>query len=385
MRRIIKEITFICVCILTVSCGRNDIDKTLDYVEDIVISKPDSALMLLDSITRNPFKLTNFQRARCIILTLSAKDLTGADISSDTTIIYVIDYLKTAGNSRYLAFAEYYLGRMYQAHGRNEQAMQFYLDAKSNAENSNDNDIKGLIYFYIGQLHYNKLEFDHASKNFKLALEHFNHCRDYKRAIPVITVIGNTFLIQQNKDSAFIYYNKALQLAESHRDSVQMAVVGQNSGAIYWSINMPDTAIKQLYQAMELNPKLSDMIYLNLSCAYEQKNMIDSAKYFAGLSLDLLKAKNNISSLSTNYKLLARLEEQNGNYPGALNYFYKYDEYINQIYTRKDQFNIYETEKKHNLKLLKDSRNKIQFYKIVIVVLSLFILSIVVFLFYYHM
>jgi tetratricopeptide (TPR) repeat protein len=385
MRWMIKNILFISACILTFSCGRNNIDKTLDYVENIVTSQPDSALALLDSI-KNPYSMTKYQYARHAVLSLYAKDLTDEDISNDTVIIYARDYLKTAGNSKYLAFAEYYLGRIYQANDRNEQALQYYLDAQTNAEHlDNDNDIKGLINFYIGQLHYNKSKLDHAIDYFKLSLECFNRCQDYKRAIPAFIMLGNTFLIQKNADSAFIYYNNALQLAETHKDSVLLAIIKLSLGTAYWNINKSDTAIKQLYQALELNPKLSDMIYLNLSCAYEQKNMIDSAKYFAELSLDLLKAKNNISSLSTNYLSLSRLEKRTGNYSKALDYLHKYNKCIEQINAQKEQFNIDEIEKKHSLKLLNESKDKIQLTVIVILILILFIISIVTFMVYFRM
>jgi hypothetical protein len=384
MRKIVKNIMIIYACILMVSCGENSTGKTLDHAENIVVSCPDSALMLLDSI-KNPYSISKYQQARHAVLSLYAKDLTGEDISKDTAVIYVIDYLKTAGNPKYLVLAEYCLGRIYHANGRNEQALRYYLDAQTNAGHPDNDDIKGLINFYIGQLHYDILKYKIAAVNFKSALEHFNRCQDYKRAIPVLTMLGNTFFIQRNTDSAFIYYNEALQLAESRRDSVQLAIVRQNLGTVYWSINKPDMTIEQLYQAMKLNPKLSDMIYLNLSHVFEQKNMIDSAKYFAELSLNLLKEKNNDPSLSTNYKLLTRLEEQSGNYSKALNYLHEYNECVTRIYARKEQFHIDEIEKKHSLKLLGDSGNKIQFYKIVMLFLSLFILSIVVFLFYSRM
>jgi hypothetical protein len=125
---------------LAVSCGDDNIDTTLDRVESIVVRQPDSALILLDSI-KNPYNLTNFQRARHTILTLYAKDLSFKDIALDTMIFQTIDYLKTANNPKYLAFAEYYLGRIYQSRGKNEQAMQLYMSAKTIAENSGDDNI----------------------------------------------------------------------------------------------------------------------------------------------------------------------------------------------------------------------------------------------------
>jgi DNA-binding CsgD family transcriptional regulator len=112
---------------------------------------------------------------------------------------------------------------------------------------------------------------------------------------------------------------------------------------------------------------------------YEQKNMTDSAKYFAGLSMNLLQEKNDYFSLSSNYELLSRLEERNSNYSKALNYLHEYNRYIMQINTRKEQFNIDEIEKNHNLKLLNESRDRIQSYKITVTVMAILIFVTVIF------
>jgi hypothetical protein len=37
----------------TVSCGEDNINKILDYAGNIVVSRPDSALILLDSIKKS--------------------------------------------------------------------------------------------------------------------------------------------------------------------------------------------------------------------------------------------------------------------------------------------------------------------------------------------
>jgi tetratricopeptide (TPR) repeat protein len=65
-----------------------------------------------------------------------------------------------------LALSEYYPGRIYQAQGKNEQALQFYLEAEANAEKTSDYDIKGLINSCIGKQYYYQQEWDNAITNF---------------------------------------------------------------------------------------------------------------------------------------------------------------------------------------------------------------------------
>jgi hypothetical protein len=138
--------------LIIVACGDSYINKTFDHVENIVARQPDNALILLDSI-KNPLK-SMAQQAQYAILTTYAKDLTEDDISKDNAIIYVIDYLETTNNPKYLAFAKYYLGRIYQAHGNNEKTLELYLNAKGIAENSKYDNLNELIASYIGQQYY---------------------------------------------------------------------------------------------------------------------------------------------------------------------------------------------------------------------------------------
>jgi tetratricopeptide (TPR) repeat protein len=304
------------------SCSNDNIDKTFDRVEKIVVRNPDSALILLNSIGVHPLKMTHERYAKYIVLSMYASDLTDMDILSDTSIVYARDYLKTINNPKYLAYAEYYLGRIYQAHGDGEQAMKSYLDAKKIAENVDDDNIKGLIMSRIGQLYCDLREYQDAIDNFKSALKHFNKSQDnYKRKITVLNNIGTNFVLAYTKDkairnsklidSAMIYYNEALLSARTAQDS---ADVIQNTGMIYLVIKEFSNAKQQLFRALKLNSDSNSQnsIYLNISTVYEVENLIDSAIHFAELSLNFVK-QNDIRSMVANYKTLSRLEEKNGN------------------------------------------------------------------------
>jgi tetratricopeptide (TPR) repeat protein len=328
-----------------VACGENSINKTLDCVENIVVQQPDSALILLDSI-KHPIKAEE-QQARYILLTLYAKDLSGKDISNDSTIIYVRNYLKTTTNPKYLALSEYYLGRIYQAQGKNEQALQFYLEAKANAENTNDYDIKGLISSYIGQQYYSQRKYDNAIANFNLALKYFSKLKENsKRQISTINYIGNCLLLKDMKDSAMTRYNEALQFAQTAHDS---AAVKQNLGMLHLILNEPNIAKQQLFQALHLSrdSALYSQIYVNLGKTYQSEKIMDSALYFANLALRF--AKNSDNYVLTNiYHTLYGIEKERGNHKKACTYHEKYHDCVQVIDTHKNDCNIEALEEKYN-------------------------------------
>jgi tetratricopeptide (TPR) repeat protein len=340
---------------LAVSCSDDNIDTTLDRVESIVVRQPDSALILLNSL-KNPYNLTNFQRARHTILTLYAKDLSFKDNSLDTMIFQTIDYLKTVNNPKYLALAEYYLGRMYQAQGQNDHALKLYLDAKSNAEKTENSDIKGLICYYIGEQYYMKREYGDAIDCFKSALEYFNKSQgNSKRKISVINSTGNCLLLTNKNDKAIACYNEAFKFAVSAQDS---AHIMQNLGMAYLHSTQYREAKQQLFQALNLNSDsiLQGRIYCNLSTVYEKENT-DSAVYFAKLSL--LFAGNDDNILLNNYKTLLNVEKTKGNYENALKYYRQYTNCLIRINTKINQHDISKIERDCQAKMFSDKNNDI--------------------------
>jgi tetratricopeptide (TPR) repeat protein len=352
------------------ACNIDNIDRILDTAENIVENQPDSALMRLGSI-KPPTVKTPEQQVRHILLTLYAKDLSDEDISNDSTVIHVIDYLKREDNPKYLAFAEYYLGRIFQAQGRNEQALKLYLNAKTNADKTNEDNIKGLIQFYIGQQYYNQQKHDDAIGYFESALGYFSKSKsNHKRIIGVLNITGNCFLLKNMKNDAMTYYNKALESAITAQDS---ANIMQNLGFAYLNLNDCNNAKQQLFHALKLNSDstLQSLIYLNISKAYEKENLTDSAIYFAKLSEYILTKRNGIHSLATNYKTLSRLEKQNNNYHKAFDYLQQHLNYYTQI---KDEniLDIQKIETKHKLEIsLKKIDAMHWFYNTVIVCLCL--------------
>jgi tetratricopeptide (TPR) repeat protein len=338
-----------------ISCGDGNHEKTLEQVENIVVSNPDSALILLESIN-DPYKLKGKQFARHVILSLYAKDLNGQDILPDTVIFQTKFHLEKINNSKYLALVEYYIGRIYQAQGDGKQAIQYYLSARKNAELSGDDNIKGLILSYIGYFYsFNEKKSEEAVNCLKSALECFGKSPDnYRRKMSVLNILGNVFLFKDNKDSAVICYNEAFKLAQTAKDS---ASIMQNLSTVYLRNNEIDKAKQHLFRALNLfsDSVMQNIIYLNLSKIYEQKNLIDSAFYFAQLSENFLTKKCNIHTVTTIYKTLSRLEKKKGHYDKALYYNEKYLEYYKKI-KEETEFDIQQIEAKHNLSILQSKQ-----------------------------
>jgi tetratricopeptide (TPR) repeat protein len=260
----------------------------------------------------------------------------------------VIEHLEKVSNSKYMALAEYYMGRVYQAQGNLEQAMIFYMKAWISAKKSDDDNIKGLICSYIAQQYFNNKDYDNAIDKLKSSFEYFNRSQEnYTRKMTVLNNIGNCYIYKKMKDSAVIYYNEAIELAKTTKDSVTII---QNLGMAYLKTNEPDKAKQQLFLAlnMSMDSIMKSSIYLNIGIAYEQKKLFDSAIYYVKLSTDFSIKQNNTHNSVINYKVLSILERKNGNYRKALDYIDKYLK-NNERIKEKNGPNIQEIEAKYKI------------------------------------
>jgi tetratricopeptide (TPR) repeat protein len=230
--------------------------------------------------------------------------------------------------------------------------------------------------------------YDDAISKLKLSLEHFSKQDNYKQKIAVFNLIGNCFLMKSEKNSSMIdsammnsaisHYNQALELAETNEDLKQQAIVKQNLSEAYLKYNQPEMAKQQLIQALELNADLRDKIYLSLATVYGKEKLIDSAVYFAGLSLELFHEKNDTAALYTNYRLLSRLERQNGNYKKALEYYQKSDKCRTSILNKTGKYNLPEKEQQYTIDLLKNKNNTL-FIRIILAAITILVLFCAIF------
>ncbi|GHT02261.1 hypothetical protein FACS189440_09510 [Bacteroidia bacterium] len=360
--------------------------EILTKAENLVEAYPDSALALLDSISY-PNELSRPLFADYILLTTRAKDKAYKDISKDTLIFQIKDYFLKKRNWEKTVLAEFYSGRVYHSQQEYKKAMHAYLTAETLSAKIQDDNLKGLIQYFIGDLYYNQRFYSEAIDRFKLAYEYYNHSPDnYTRKIATFNVIGNIFLIKTKKDSAFVYYYKALKLAETQNDSYQITITKQNIGAAFLEIGEIKQAKDQFWQTLELTPvNALYRAYLNLANIYEKENQKDSALFCANLSLKLANKENNKTALLSIYSLLSRLEEKNGNYRNAFNYYQQYTNYYTMIQQEKRNTNLQALQKEYDLELMKGVNNRLIIQKQWIL-LSLFLLLICIiiisFLFY---
>ncbi|MCD7938353.1 MAG: hypothetical protein LUG98_15960, partial [Tannerellaceae bacterium] len=163
MKTWIYSLTFV-LFFLFYSCD-NQTKEALRTAEAFLEENPDSALFYLESIPA-PELLSPKDYNDYLLLLVQAKDKAAEDISKDSLIFTLKGYYKKKDPVKD-AQVSFYCGKIKQKNKEYENAMQHYLEAEQAIENTDREDIKGLIQFGMGSLFYNQFLWDESIEKFK--------------------------------------------------------------------------------------------------------------------------------------------------------------------------------------------------------------------------
>lgn len=354
---------FIFFAFLLLSCNNNsrkDI-QLLDTVEKIVNNYPDSALVLLDSISYlNEFNKEQYNRY--FLLQIQAKDKAYKDISSDSIILQIKDYYIKQNNIDKAALASFYCGRVLQENKKYKEATASFQQTVEYCNKTKDYDLLGLAQGSIGTILLKEYLKDEAILNLKNSAYNFNLANNNKNVIITYNNIGNAFLMKSENDSAFYYYNKGLNLAKEINDSLQMAYLTQCIGIVYREIGNYNKAMSYLKNSNKYFNRDNDKSKLNLNIGktYFELGKADSALYYIHKALVIQEKVDDIHVFASIYKTLSKIAEMNKNYMQSLDYHKKYSEYLATIVNENKNKEILELQKKNQIERYKSENNRLK-------------------------
>ena len=149
------------LCIfLLLSCTSSHVRNTLADVETFIMERPDSALIVLDSIDRS-LLTTKRLKAHHALLHAMALDKNYIDVSDDSIARVAVDYFSKRGPAKYEARSLYYLGLAYYYQGEYNKAIVELTKAEEVAE--------GVDSLYLGFV--KTLQADTYSKTYNVVEE----------------------------------------------------------------------------------------------------------------------------------------------------------------------------------------------------------------------
>lgn len=305
MKRLIWGIISVLVCSCA-GCGTKQEGEVtlreLTRAENVMFDYPDSALHILQAM---PVPAGEEQHALWCLLTTQAAYKQFLPIPSDSLIRIAYDYYRNTDDARRKAMSALYMGGVNYDLGRADEAIQYYLEAKTEVEKTDDYKLGYLVMSGLGRLYlYRELasySIDACKQAYHYAVK--DSCKRYE--MTSLHYIARSYCLLDSLDKAIKCYEQCSKMAlELHlpdfNNSIrkEIALVYMNKGSF-------QTALAML-KSLPLSSQTADMIgrsYLNL-------HELDSAYIYLNKALKTDNVYTRRSVYNSLYKLSCYPEYQ---------------------------------------------------------------------------
>ena len=190
------------------------------------------------------------------------------------------------------------------------------------------------IYTNIGNIYYQYNKHDITKQYYSKAL---TFTQDSASMIALFSNLGAVELEDENFDSAKNFLDKALQISKKYNDYLLPDILN-NIASLFHKQRQYDSAHYYFHSSLEVARKnnkyareaqnLSD-----LGKFFLEINKLDSALFYIDLSNQVSKKYNFFKLISVNYLTLSKIEEAKGKKATALEYYKKYTELKDSIFS----------------------------------------------------
>lgn len=309
-------ITFAIVISGFYSCEKNyPLPKEMSMAKEIMLERPDSALKILEEfkdIDDLPVQL----RATYNLLLIEARDKNYVVHTSDSLINTVVNYFEHSDDPVMKAKAYYYQGRVYKDMQQVEKAALCFKKAETVANGTKEYRLQALICNHLANLSlYQKLYEDALSWN-KKAYKAMLQSGDTASTYFILRDMARSTTFLQKYDQSFVYFNEALSIADRYKNKQIESVLYYEISLMYDHRQMQDSAFFYVQKSLNTDRDIINMneICLGISDTYRKSHQLDSARFY----LEKCANNNDLYAKTGYYMILAKIEEDAGNYKESL-------------------------------------------------------------------
>lgn len=368
-----KQVNLIIIVIGLLSCHSGQLDKVLQQADSLMENDPDRALELLSSFP-HPETLNQADFAAYQLMYTKAKDKCYMDLSRDTTLILKsLVYYKKHGNASQKGWSNYYAGRVYEEAGKLFEAGLYFLKAAEYAGEIPDPLLGMMANYYLGELHDKQYAFDKSLEAYKKSYAIYDQTSGAKYTGTLLHSIGSEYGINGNRDSAYFYLEKALDIAREQKDTIEMAAIYNDIGVYLKEDSLYLKSKCYLQQSLSLDSDSSWMITRKITLAeiHAYLNETDSALFLLDDVKSIVKISDDIGLQAIYYSALAEMEVSNKNFEAAFLNQKRYVTCVDSVYQLQRKSSLAETEQIYNYLKYQEENEKlhiVQYYAVVIIV-----------------
>ena len=307
MRKITHYILYIligCTAFLNIRCSGNGKEKTplpeLVHAESVMFDHPDSALHILEAMPMPSARRDKENHALWCLLTSQAKVKQLMKIPSDSLVRIAYNYYKPTDNARRKAMSALYMGDINYDLGNIEEAMQYYLEGKTEVEKTDDYKTGYLIMSSLGKLYLFRNFADYALEACTAAYDYAVKDSNKRYQMTALRYLARSYCLTNELSKAIDTYNRCASLALDlglgtdryyYKVQTEIALVYSNSGNLE----------KSLVLSKSLPAKYQSTVLIGKN--YYYLNEHDSAYTYFQKSLDA----DNVYTKTSIYEFLYRL------------------------------------------------------------------------------
>ena len=264
------------------SCSSSVKSPLLLSADSLMEIYPDSALSILESIS-SPQKLPRADRALYALLLTQARHKNYIALGDDSLIKMAVEYYGDKKKSVRAAKAHYYWGATYLEKGYTSFAVDEYLTAIRLMPVRDE--FLAMIYDNLADCYEKDDLYDIAIEAYRQAYQILEG--GSQQTYP-LRGIARICLLQNKKDSALLYYQKALDYALAEQDSSLIGALYHDLAMVYNEKKDYVQADKYVSKAMIMQGDDAVNVCLSKAQIMLNLNKLHSASYFFSKNIDQL-------------------------------------------------------------------------------------------------
>ena len=351
-----RYIIILIVLLSLASCTKHSEHwETLTQVESYIEERPDSALVVLQGID-NEELANDEERAKHALLLSMAMDKNYIDRTDFEVLQPAIDYYENNGSATDKLRTRFYQGRIYQNAGNDDAALECFVKAISEGDDSDDILTKARIYFNRGSIYYSLYEWNSFIETHKTAASYFKQAGRHHSYVNCLIHIVNGYTLTNEYENALPYIDECKQLREIM--SFTLLLDFYSSYITYLEDCGTDAELKDAVDEYLNTIPAENIDWLSLANAYQKLGLYEEA-------LQAIEQYKNSTKASEEIKyraLKSEIYENLGRYEESLRAYKEYmvvsDSTTWAIMQQDTKF----VEERHNLEMAKaketEAKNK---------------------------
>ena len=298
------------------------------------------------------------ERMAAIVAEVRDKYKAYDDISQDDQIFEAYDYFVKRKDFMNAAPAALYSGCVRQAKKEYESAMNCYKEADHYGRQVGDSVSAAFAQYYIGDLLNASGNEAEAIVNYKAAAELWGD--SLSRKAKCLNAVAMMNIVNDEYDSAFVYLEQALNLAQTSNDKVTEASVWNNYSVAYQLLDDFDAAKECLRKALPLtDQKRRPIALLNLAKVHLALDERDSLEYYKTQMLSAIEeVECRPETMAAVYGFLIKDALSMGDYEGAYQYEKQHEQVALDILGDQTQSSVLEIQKKYDFEAQANQHNR---------------------------